>query len=134
MRPDAYTKVVLTVIAVALVYLCAASAPVGTSVQAQLGPTQVVIAGWYDSSQQRVVPLSSAQGLPVASAGLGLPSGDVPMPAATLGAPTPATAVSPRPSAPATSGRCQATTQKGSQCSRAAKAGSRFCWQHGGEE
>ena len=37
----------------------------------------------------------------------------------------------PRESAPA-AGRCQATTKKGTQCSRAAKAGSRYCWQHGG--
>jgi hypothetical protein len=30
------------------------------------------------------------------------------------------------------SGRCEATTKKGTRCSRAAKAGSKFCWQHGG--
>lgn len=30
------------------------------------------------------------------------------------------------------SGRCQATTKKGAQCKRNAKAGSRYCWQHGG--
>ena len=29
------------------------------------------------------------------------------------------------------SGRCQATTKKGSQCSRKAKGGG-YCWQHGG--
>ena len=29
-----------------------------------------------------------------------------------------------------TSGRCQATTKKGTQCSRAAQAGSIYCWQH----
>lgn len=28
--------------------------------------------------------------------------------------------------------QCQATTKKGKQCSRKAKAGSNFCWQHGG--
>lgn len=28
-------------------------------------------------------------------------------------------------------GRCQATTKKGTQCSRRAKPGSRYCWQHG---
>lgn len=28
--------------------------------------------------------------------------------------------------------RCQATTKKGTQCSRKAKPGSRSCWQHGG--
>jgi len=30
------------------------------------------------------------------------------------------------------SGRCQATTKKGAQCKRNAKAGSLYCWQHGG--
>ena len=29
------------------------------------------------------------------------------------------------------SGRCQATTKKGTQCSRNAKSGSSYCWQHG---
>lgn len=28
--------------------------------------------------------------------------------------------------------RCQAITKKGTQCSRNAKPGSRYCWQHGG--
>jgi hypothetical protein len=27
--------------------------------------------------------------------------------------------------------QCQATTKKGTQCSRRAKPGSRYCWQHG---
>lgn len=36
----------------------------------------------------------------------------------------------PRPAA--VSGRCMATTKKGTQCSRNAKAGSNYCWQHGG--
>lgn len=30
------------------------------------------------------------------------------------------------------SGRCQAITKKGTQCKRTAKAGSKYCWQHGG--
>lgn len=30
------------------------------------------------------------------------------------------------------SGRCEAITKKGTQCSRQAKAGSSYCWQHGG--
>ncbi len=30
----------------------------------------------------------------------------------------------------ATSSRCQATTKKGAQCKRKAKAGSSYCWQH----
>jgi hypothetical protein len=34
------------------------------------------------------------------------------------------------PSAPARSERCQATTKKGTQCLRKAKAGAAYCWQH----
>jgi hypothetical protein len=34
-------------------------------------------------------------------------------------------------SQPAAAGRCQAMTRKGTQCSRRAKAGSSYCWQHG---
>lgn len=33
-------------------------------------------------------------------------------------------------STPARSGRCQATTKKGTQCLRKAKAGAAYCWQH----
>jgi hypothetical protein len=33
---------------------------------------------------------------------------------------------------PATRTRCQATTKKGTQCSRSASAGSSYCWQHQG--
>jgi hypothetical protein len=29
-------------------------------------------------------------------------------------------------------GRCQAITKKGTRCKRAARPGSRYCWQHGG--
>jgi hypothetical protein len=29
-------------------------------------------------------------------------------------------------------GRCQAITKKGAQCSRTAKLGTKYCWQHGG--
>ena len=34
------------------------------------------------------------------------------------------------PTQPASDGRCQATTKKGTQCSRRAQAGSSYCWQH----
>lgn len=53
---------------------------------------------------------------------------------ATLGS----VASSPSPNATAErsasveAGRCQATTKKGTQCSRRARPGSKFCWQHGG--
>ncbi len=49
---------------------------------------------------------------------------------------TPATPVTPKSVAPpsaTTSGRCQAITKKGTQCSRRARPGSSYCWQHGGE-
>lgn len=41
-------------------------------------------------------------------------------------------APAPSPSPSYYSGQCQATTKKGSQCSRNARGGSRYCWQHGG--
>ena len=61
-----------------------------------------------------------------------------PVPAAVLAVeatatpiPAPATAVAARVKAsPARSSRCQATTKKGSQCSRNAQAGRSYCWQH----
>lgn len=52
---------------------------------------------------------------------------------AAAGATAPAGAPSGAANRPATttsSGRCQATTQKGTQCSRKAQAGSLYCWQH----
>jgi hypothetical protein len=54
-----------------------------------------------------------------------------PVPTAAQTAP-----VEPRPSPPVSaepaprSMRCQATTKKGMQCSRSAKAGTSYCWQH----
>lgn len=57
-----------------------------------------------------------------------------PAAAAATSAASTAGVVAPKP-APVeravTSGRCQATTKKGTQCSRHAKAGSSYCWQHG---
>jgi hypothetical protein len=51
-----------------------------------------------------------------------------------LGATAPAPAVeTARPAVPAArSGQCQAITKKGTQCSRNGRAGSSYCWQHGG--
>jgi hypothetical protein len=46
MRIDLYTKTVLTVIAICLVYLCLGKPSVMSSVQAQTQPSRVVIAGW----------------------------------------------------------------------------------------
>jgi hypothetical protein len=49
------------------------------------------------------------------------------VPAATL---TPAKPAATRPAAKSV--RCQATTQKGTQCSRTAQTGRSYCWQHAG--
>jgi hypothetical protein len=46
-------------------------------------------------------------------------------------APRPSSSAAAPRSAPAST-RCLATTKKGAQCSRTAKAGSSYCWQHGG--
>jgi micrococcal nuclease len=54
----------------------------------------------------------------------------------TMNSPAPATAAvvaSPRAvskPAPVSAGRCQATTKRGTQCSRNAQAGRSYCWQH----
>ena len=65
------------------------------------------------------------------------PSGNCkpPVPASPAAATMTATPAAPStPSAPAAarSTRCQATTKKETQCSRNAKPGSSYCWQHGG--
>ena len=46
MTTDLYTKSVLTVIALCLVYLCLGKPPVMASAQAQDKPSRVVITGW----------------------------------------------------------------------------------------
>ena len=65
MRIDLYTRAVLTVIALCLVYLCIDRASVASTVQAQSQEGQfqrqllqrVVIAGWLDSEgQERRLP------------------------------------------------------------------------------
>lgn len=52
--------------------------------------------------------------------------------AATPPATTPSTRSSAPPAPPTASRQCAATTKKGTRCSRTAKAGSAYCWQHGG--
>jgi hypothetical protein len=131
MRVDLYTKTVLTGILGCLLWLCVALTPIGTPVQAQLAPTQVVLAGYQVGGSLR----SLEGGLPVVMVS-GHPSAAVQPPPVTA----PAAVAAPLVSSPVSSssrpaavgGRCQATTKKGSQCSRNAKPGSSFCWQHGG--
>jgi len=63
--PDRYTKAVLTVIAIALIYLCVIFTPM-PAVQAQstqrpgepTGPVQVVIVGWR-AAQGETIPVSA---------------------------------------------------------------------------
>lgn len=140
MRIDLYTKTVMTVIAAALLYLCVALTPIGTPVQAQPGVQRVVIAGW--EFNQKTVPLSNKTGMPVYIHGTAPTSAEstgapIPVPpvSSSSSTSTPRALAAPRAAAPATATRiqCQATTKKGSQCSRMANAGARYCWQHGGE-
>ena len=71
MRVDRYTKIVLTLILAALVYLCVAVTPVGTSVSAQEGTaptTRVVLVGW-EGEDRKVYPISDMHGIPFHEAG-----------------------------------------------------------------
>jgi hypothetical protein len=147
MRVDLYTKAVLTVIAAALLWIGVAITPVGTPVGAQAAPAsnRVLITGWIDDSGMTHLIPPGANGIPVSSHGATT---------AALAAPAAPPAAAPQRltgAAGATAGttqttvggqrggtqqaariRCQATTQKGSQCSRLAQEGSSFCWQHQG--
>jgi hypothetical protein len=76
MKPDAYTKFVLTVIAVCLVYMCLGGPPVMPSLVAQTpvprpsteitapGAVDVVIVGYKSGPQGELQPLQT-NGLPV---------------------------------------------------------------------
>ena len=130
MQIDRYTKIVLTGILGCLFWLCAMHS--ATPVDAQIGPTPVILAGYQTAGGVKSIEL----GVPVLmlspTAALATPPASrtetAPLPVA--GGPA-AAPTAPRPAAPADQRqRCAATTQKGSQCSRLAQAGSRFCWQH----
>jgi hypothetical protein len=133
MKIDSYTKIVLTGILGCLSWLCATLTPIATPVEAQVGPTQVVLAGYQEGSQ--VVPFSAARGLPVVLVTAGTTAqplvGNVAPPTATTPS-RPAVAPSSTQPAPIQSARqqCAAITQKGTRCSRMASAGSAYCWQH----
>jgi hypothetical protein len=63
MRIDLYTKIVLTAIALCLVYLCVGRSEVVPAVEAQVSdrsqPTRVVISGWVDAEgRERQLPKS----------------------------------------------------------------------------
>lgn len=48
MRIDLYTKMILTVIAACLVWLCISGTPLAPVVQAQPARQEVVVVGWID--------------------------------------------------------------------------------------
>jgi hypothetical protein len=48
MKIDPYTKTVLTGILGCLLWLCAMHTPIATPLQAQLGPTSMIIAGYSE--------------------------------------------------------------------------------------
>jgi len=131
MRVDNYTKLMLTIIAGTLLWLCAVLTPVGTPVQAQ-APGQVVLVGWK-SSDGAIHSFSMTEGLPVrvaAVAGTAVTSPAQPQPSnyvSPLLNPAPSSTTTPKTGERI---RCQATTQKGTQCSRLAEVGSSYCWQH----
>jgi hypothetical protein len=73
MKVDSYTKVVLTVIAAALVYLCVVLTPLPTAYAQRglrpgddTGPAQVVIVGWRTSDR---APIQVAESVPLRISG-----------------------------------------------------------------
>jgi hypothetical protein len=135
MKIDVYTKIVLTGIFGCLLWLCIVLTPIGTPVQAQLGPTQVVVAGFQDGGQ--VIPFSAKRGLPVTVVSPTPSASAAPQP--LMGGLAPAAPAAPaveRPSPPPPIStqparlQCAATTKRGTRCSRLADVGSSFCWQH----
>jgi hypothetical protein len=130
MKVDLYTKTILTGILGCLVWLCTLQSPIATPLEAQVGPTSVIIAGYSGGGGTHGLD----SGLPVRTVGGVGSASTAPMPLVSSPAPSaaPTSQAAPAHSAPAqTSLRCQATTQKGTQCKRNAKAGSQYCWQHG---
>jgi hypothetical protein len=132
MKIDLYTKTALTGILGCLVWLCVMHSPIATPLQAQLGPTSVIVAGYSGAGGTHGID----GGLPVRTVGGTGNASTVPMPLTRT--PAPAAVAPTSQAAPAYSGteatstRCQAITQKGTQCKRNAKAGSNYCLQHGG--
>ena len=72
MSPDRYTKVVLTIIATALVWLCIVLTPIGTRLEAQTkagtqaaSRSEVYVAGWIEndgSNGERPVTFTTRSG------------------------------------------------------------------------
>jgi hypothetical protein len=70
MRTDAYTKVMLTVIAACLIYIALGRPGILPAVQAQGEPQHVILAGWSQSPASAAVSLGS-QPLPVSGVNAG---------------------------------------------------------------
>ena len=85
----------------------------------------IVVAG-----QNVTVQWAQIKAITFGGAGASSP-GSANNPPATSTLVSPGSSSAPRTTQPV-SVRCRATTKKGTQCSRNAKAGSNFCWQHGG--
>jgi hypothetical protein len=134
MKVNVYTKIVLTGIFGCLLWLCVVLTPIGMPVQAPVGPTPVVLAGFQQGGQ--LLQFSGSHGLPVTV--LTASSATTPQP--FVGQPAPAAPSSsavedrrrptPVPSQPAARQQCAATTKRGTRCSRLADVGSAYCWQH----
>jgi len=65
MRTDTYTKVMLTIIAACLVYLCLGRPAVFPTAQAQAPQTHVVLDGWSYGTDNRVLQPIESNPLPV---------------------------------------------------------------------
>jgi hypothetical protein len=73
---DSYTKVMLTVIAASLVWLCVSSGMAETPVQAQANQQRVIVAGWQDEKGfVHLLPAHTVGGS--AAPAIGLPVRDV---------------------------------------------------------
>jgi hypothetical protein len=68
LRTDLYTKAVLTIIAVCLVWLCLGGPSLMTPAQAQTAPTEVVIVGWKEGAKERNAYDLGFRALPVRTA------------------------------------------------------------------
>jgi hypothetical protein len=68
MKADLYTKVMLTIIAVCLAWLCMGGPSLMTAAQAQSSPTEVVIVGWKEGAKERNAYDLGFRALPVRTA------------------------------------------------------------------
>ena len=77
MTGDRYTKVVLTVIAVCLVWISLGGPSLMTPVDAQAGDSRVTLAGWVDADG-RVRPFPNPRGTAAVQSGKPMPPAALP--------------------------------------------------------